>query len=190
MGIGTLNELTGIMQGGNALINAFADISQSDFVSQQFLFNENIAKIQSEEAITQGKFEQTISQERTAQLSGQQQAAEGAQGADVHTGTAAVTREQTSTIGGLDYLTIGNNAFLKSLGYKIEGENAKTEAWQTKAAGENKAENSLLGGAEEMFQSHIKALSYDQPKVEQDESYRPQLYSSDESILAMQNEGL
>jgi hypothetical protein len=106
--------------------------------------------------------EQQISQEKTAGLSGQQVAAEAAQGIDVHTGTAELTREQTGEIGSEDYLTIGNNAFLKGLGYKIEGVNAGASAAMEKEAGLNKAGNSLLGGSNDLYQAQIKAIAYDQ----------------------------
>jgi hypothetical protein len=162
MNVDTLNEMGGISQGLNSFANAFSEISQSDFIAQQFKFNEQLAGIQSEEAITQGTTEQEISQEKNAQLSCQQVVAEAAQGVDVHTGTAELTRQQTGEIGGKDYLTLGNNAFLKSLGYKIAGLNDESQAGMQQTAGINKAENTLLGGATEMFQSSMKAVAYDQ----------------------------
>lgn len=161
MNLDTLNVLTGVEALTGSFANAFADISQSNYVAQQFQFNEQIAKIQSEEAINAGTVEQEISQEKTGQLSGQQQASEAAQGVSVNSGTAVITRQQTSEIGGKDYLTIGNNAFLKSLGYQIQGVNDKSEAVMTKEAGVNKATNTLLGGANDFYRSTMKAVAYD-----------------------------
>lgn len=157
----TLMSAMGVVVAGDSIINALSEIDQANFASKQFEFNADIAKIQSEEAITQGKFEQQISQEKTAALSGQQQAAEAAQGGDIHTGTAEITRQQTGEIGGLDYLTIGNNAMMKAIGFEIQGVNDQTESWQAKNAGANKAMNSLLSGAEETMQMGFKAQSYD-----------------------------
>ena len=162
MNIDTLNILSGGDQMLNSFANAFSDISQSNYVAQQFKFNEQLAGIQSQEALTQGQTEQEISQEKNAQLSGQQVVAEAAQGVDVHSGTAEVTRQQTGEIGGKDYLTLGNNAFLKSIGYKIEGVNDQSESNMQTTAGVNKAAQSLLGGANDMFGSTMKAMAYDQ----------------------------
>ena len=160
MDSGLMNAM-GVVVAGDSLINALSEIDQASFASKQFEFNADMAKIQGEEAITQGKFEQQISQEKTGALSGQQVAAEAAQGGDVHTGTAELTREQTGEIGGLDYLTIGNNAMMKAIGFEIQGENDKTQEWQATNAGTNKAMNSLLSGAEETMQLGFKAQSYD-----------------------------
>lgn len=156
-----LMTLMGVEIGGQSLINALSDIDAGNFASKQFEFNEQLSKIEGEEAITQGQFEQQISQQKTAQLSGQQVAAEAAQGADVHTGTAEITRQQTGEIGGLDYLTIGNNAMMKALGYQIQGLNDQTNAWQEKQSADTKAMNSLLSGAESTLQMGFKAQSYD-----------------------------
>ena len=151
---GGVGELAG------SFANAFADISQSNFIAQQFQLNEQLAGVQSQEAIDQGKVEQQVSQEKTAALGGQQVAAEAAQGVNVHGGTAEITREQTGEIGGLDYTTIGNNAFLKSLGYKIDAVNDQSQATMQQEAGSNKAANTLLGGGIDFYQSSIKASSY------------------------------
>lgn len=165
MDIALLSVLTGAGQMGNGIANAFAESSQSNFIAQQFKFNEDIAKIQTEEATLQGREEQQVSQERTAQLGGAQQAAEAAQGVDVTTGTPAITRFQTSEIGGLDYLTIGNNAFLKGMGYKISALNDQTQATLTEEEGANKSINSLFQGGEELYQGGIKAVAYNDPKL-------------------------
>ncbi len=162
---GLLQEITGGIQGVDSIINAFSDISAGNFAAQQFQFNESLSKIQGEEALSQGQFEQQISQQKTAQLSGEQVAAEAAQGADVHGGTATITKEQTGEIGGLDYLTIGNNAMMKAIGFEIQGANDASQAWQATDAGWNKAGNSLLSGSESMMQSGIKAQAYDIPEI-------------------------
>lgn len=157
----TLMSMMGVEQGGQSLINALSDISEGNFAAQQFEFNEQMSKIQGEEAITQGQFEQQQIEQKTAQLSGQQVSAEAAQGVDVHTGTPQITRQQTGEIGGLDYLTIGNNTMMKALGYQIQGLNDQTSAWEAESAASNKAMNSLLSGAEETMQAGFKAQSYD-----------------------------
>jgi len=162
MDIPLLQKLTGGVQLFDSFANAFADISQSNFIAQQFQMNEKLAGIQSEEALNQGREEQTVSQERTSQLSGSQKAAEAASGVDVNSGTPEITRQQTGEIGGLDYLTLGNNAFMKSLGYQIQGENMGTQAELEKNAGITKASNALLGGGEELYQTQLKAIAYDQ----------------------------
>ena len=157
------NEISlagGVGQLADSFANAFADISQSDFIAQQFTLNEQLAGVQAKEAINQGKVEQEVSQEKTGQLSGEQIASEAAQGVSVHGGTAEITREQTGEIGGLDYTTIGNNAFLKSLGYKIDAVNNQSSATMQPEAGTNKAANSLLAGGIDFYQSSIKANSY------------------------------
>jgi len=161
MDYGTLQAVEGGVDVLNSIVNATAEINQSDFISKQFQFNEHIAEIQSREAITQGRVEQQISQERTAQLHGEQVAAEAAQGVDVNSGTPAITRQQTAEIGGIDYLTLGNNAAMKALGFKIQGENAATQAGLETSAGFNKAGDTLLGGAEQLFQTQLKAIDYE-----------------------------
>lgn len=151
-----------IEEGASSFANAFADISQSNFIAEQFKMNEQMANIQAGEAITQGTIEQQVSQQKTGELSGEQKASEAAQGVEVHSGTAEITRSQTAEIGGEDYATIGNNAMMKALGFKINALNDKSQAEMETSAGINKAANTLLSGANEMYSSSMKAMSYDQ----------------------------
>lgn len=161
MDIGLVDLLQGGIDLGNGIANAYADQSNANFIAQQFKFNSQISEIQGQEALEQGKFEQQLSQERTAQLSGQQQGAEAAQGVDVSTGTPAITRLQTGEIGGIDYATIGMNSYLKNLGYKIKGLNEKTQGEMEENAGKWKAGQDLLSGAQGLFQSGLKAWDYE-----------------------------
>lgn len=161
MDVNLLNTLTGVGKAANSFANAFAEVSQSNFIAQQFQFNEEIAGIQAEQALAQGVVQQQVLQDKTGLLAGEQTARQAAQGVDVNTGTSQVIREQTAERSGRDYLTLGNNAFLKSLGYKIQGLNDETSAAFAKRSGANKANNLLLGGTEELFQTGLKAIAYD-----------------------------
>ena len=187
MDVGLLQDLMGGTEVMNAAVNAFADQSQSDFISQQFTLNENIAKVQSQEAIDQGKVEQTISQQRTGQIGGAQKAAEAASGVDVKTGTPVTMREQTGEIGGLDYVTIGNNAMMKSLGFQIQAQNDNTNAALQKNAGTTKATQQLLGGGEDLFQSQLKAIDYENfpPGQSSPPPYQPPSVQELDSTLSL-----
>ena len=161
MDISTLSYLTGGMDMGNSIANALSDLAESSFTAQQYRFNQQIAGLQSEEALDQGKEQQQVSQERTAELGGQQKAAQAASGVNVNSGSALITRRQTGEIGGLDFTTIGNNAFLKSLGFKIQGLNDAGQAGMAQLAGTNKAMNDLQAGSQELFQNVMKGIDYE-----------------------------
>lgn len=158
----TLNILAGGEQFLGSFANAFADISQSNFIAQQFQMNEQIAEVQATQSEQQGQVEAELSQQRTGQLSGQQVASEAAEGVITNTGTSEATRLETSKIGSQDYLTIGNNAFLKGLGYKIQALNDTSSAQMELQTGRHQASNALLGGASEFYQGTMRAIAYDQ----------------------------
>ena len=129
--------------------------------------------IQGNEAIEQGTVEQEISQQRTAELSGQQQVSETAQGIDVKSGTALATKQQTGDIGALDYLTIGNNAALKSLGFQMDATADNASGQMAKLGGNFKAGQSAYQGTVEMFTDTMKGLNEEQNS----------LYANDNSLF-------
>jgi len=161
-----LNWLAGGLEFGNALFNLATEERRKQYIAQQFKFNEDIANLQQQEAIYAGTIKQNIFQERTAQLSSAQKAAEAAQGVDISSFGPAFTRLQTGEIGGIDYLTIANNAYLEGLGYQIKKENYAISSMLEQNEAEYEKRRTLLGGVESLYQSGIKALAYAQMPVQ------------------------
>jgi hypothetical protein len=146
------------------LVGLFGGIQKSDALSaeekythDQLLLNEDLASERSKQAIAQGEFEQGIQQGRTAQMVGGQKASGAAEGIDVNTGTSKIIQEQTAEIGGKDFATIGNNAWMKSLGYQIEGENEAIK--DNSLAFENKKRETMFGAATGLYSNVMRAYS-------------------------------
>jgi hypothetical protein len=152
-----------LIAGGGGLLSSISKADaigqQSMFVQQQLKLNEELASIRSKQALRQGEFETTKMQEQTAQMVGGQRAASAASGVNVNTGTSKEIQKQTAEIGAKDFATIENNAFLKSLGFQIEGENESMKATQVGLASKNEQRDTIFGGGIELFSNTMRAVS-------------------------------
>lgn len=83
---------------------------------------------------------------RTGQAIGTQRAVQAANGIDVNSGSAAQLQDDTAMIGELDALTIQNNAAREAYGYRIQADQDRLNAIQTKTNAGNNAMGSILGG--------------------------------------------
>jgi hypothetical protein len=161
MDLSTLNSLTGgLMQLGDSIANANVEQAFGNFQASQYNNEAELDTLKGQNEQVKGVQEQTIQQEHTTQLSGEQQASEAAQGVDVNSGTARMTKSQTAQIGGLNYLTIGNTAALKSLGFDLSSVTNQASASMAKIGANFKASQSTYQGEIEMFDSTMKGVSH------------------------------
>jgi len=164
---GIFDELLGGLHLGTSLENYFADQAEASWVEKQAQINSQIDTLKASEAEFQGSVEGEQALKRTAALSGQQVGAEAAEGIDVTKGTPAALRLDTARVGGEDFATTMNNAVLKSLGYRIQGQSDIAEAGLKAGALRNEGSQGLLAGGIEFFGSQFKAVG---PQNEQSSS--------------------
>jgi hypothetical protein len=77
---------------------------------------------------------------------GEELAVQGASGVDVGSGSAALTRIGTNLAGGIDELTIRNNAARQAWGYKVQGIQDRFQGQFAQMTAENQAKQTLLSG--------------------------------------------
>jgi hypothetical protein len=90
---------------------------------------------------------------RSGQAVGTQRAVQAANGIDVNSGSAAQLQDDTAMIGELDALTIQNNAAREAYGYRIQADQDRINAIQTRTNAGNNAMGSILGGLGSAFGS-------------------------------------
>lgn len=125
---------------------ASAITSQSEFEARQFEINSRLAKVQAKSAKERGKRESEEELRKTKLLIGRQRANLAAQGIDIGFGSALDVQLETAELGAQDALTIRNNAFRESLGFKIEALDFKSRAALTIASGRSRSRQTLVTG--------------------------------------------
>lgn len=120
--------------------------------------NAKRADLQAEAVLKQGEIDKQAQRDRTAQIRGAQMAAMGASGAAAGEGTLGLVLDQTSTMGKMDELTIGNNAINQAWGLQGQAENFRANGNAGRQAG-------LWGGAGTLVTGASKAYGiYNDPK--------------------------
>lgn len=131
-----------------------ANAQAATYQAQVAANNKKIADQNAQAAITSGGLQSFTQGTKTAQVVGQQKAAQAANGLDVNSGTNLNVRTATQDMGHLDALTIMNNAMKKAAGFTAQGMNFGAEstldtmkAGTSKTTGDIGVATSLLGGA-------------------------------------------
>lgn len=142
---------------GGSLLNAYGQSeaikAKSDFDAKQFELNSRIADMQSDEAIKQGDKAAAAQKTQAKRVVGAQRAALAAQGINIDSGSALDIQQETAEMGAVDAMTIKNNAWRESWGYKMNAANMRGQADITRISGQNQANNTLLTGG-------LQAASY------------------------------
>lgn len=142
----TMMATQAMSTGANAYAQSSAINSQSKYQEMQLKTNERMANIQADQAIKRGDKEAQAVRQKTKQLIGSQRAALAAQGIEVNADTSADIQADTASLGALDALTVKNNAWLESWGYKVQANDYAGQAVMTRMAGKYNAKQTLLTG--------------------------------------------
>lgn len=146
MGGGTAMAAVGSYNQANAQKDAYGYQAQVD------QNNVTIANEQRSQALNVGEREEQASDLKTAQTFGQQRAAMASNGVDLSaSGSAQDILATTKYMGGVDALTIHDNALRQAWGYSVEATNAQNSANFMNTAAKNinpasSAFSSLVGG--------------------------------------------
>lgn len=114
MGLSAIGAIT------NAFSQSAAVRAQGNYESSIASTNAAIAGLQERQTLEQGDIEASRQNLKTQASVGSEKAAEGASGVDVASGSAAIVRAGTTSVGQIDELTIRNNAARKAWGYQTE----------------------------------------------------------------------
>lgn len=154
----------GIMMGASAMGNAYSQSqamkSQGEYQAQIANTNAKLADIKSQDAIDRGNRSANLNDTQTKKLIGSQRAALAAQGIDVNSGSAVDVQSDSASLGALDSLTIRNNAWRESWGYKVESVNDTYSGKFSGMAADNSARNTLLTGGMQAAGSFAQAGYY------------------------------
>lgn len=151
------------MMGLSAAGSLFSASSQASATKQAgeydasvFESNARIQDILAADAITRGDKEAVKAKQATKRLIGSQRAAMGAQGIDIESGSALDIQQETAALGAEDALTIKNNAWRESWGYKVQSNDLTGRADMARRTAKTKAKNTLLTGG----LSAVKDIAY------------------------------
>lgn len=140
------------------LTNANAIQAQGRYQSSILNQNATLTDQQAADAIVRGDLQAGQAGAATRQAIGQGRAGFAAQGIDVGTGSPLDVTNNAETLSALDIATIKNNAAREAWGYKVQGQNFKTQAGITSLAATNAADgartgafNTLLTGASNTY---------------------------------------
>lgn len=136
-----------------SVMNSVAADREGDTIEQQSAFkrwaydaNSRLANIQAQDSIERG--ETAVKQVRrgTRKAIGTSRAALAAQGVDVNSGSAADLLEQAEYYGEMDALTVRNNAWMESFGYRSQAVQMGAQGIFSTLAGQNAKKQTALVG--------------------------------------------
>ena len=139
--------LSGVGQMFTAKSQAGAVQAQGAYQKQAYNTNARFSDIQAEDAIRRGETEAQKHQRDVKKLVGAQRAALAAQGMDLESGSALDIQLDTATQGAEDAMTIRNNAWRESWGYKVQALNYRTEGEMAAIAAKSTSRQTLFTGA-------------------------------------------
>ena len=146
MGIGALGSAVGTYQQAKS---AKANLRYQAAMAE---INQRLAQMSAEQTMTQGQQQVAASTMRYGQLKGKTRAALAANGVDLGVGSAAEVQASNDIIKDIDKNTIEANAIRSAWGYRIQADNAASEALMGRASASSLSPasagfTSLLGGA-------------------------------------------
>ena len=174
--IGSLTSGLSILGGG---LQAISSITQGNAASENAQFQSEIAKqnqkignMNAQQATQVGEAQTEQQQQKTRATVGAIQAAQGASGIDVNSGSAVDVRSSASELGELDALTIRSNAARTAYGFEVNAQNQGAEAellqqesQQAQIGGDLGAGGSLLSGASSAGRNYLAWQSSGNPMV-------------------------
>lgn len=123
---------------------ANAQREQAKYQEHMYEVNAKLAEDQGKDAIQAGDLEANKLESKAGALRSTQRVSYANQGVDVNTGAAAETQADTVALSKLDALTIKNNAWRQAWGYRVEAINSRSQGAFARAAGESRANSTLL----------------------------------------------
>lgn len=105
--------------GITAVGNAYMQSEQGKASRSASRFNSWVGRMQADDALARGEFEETQYRRKVADVRGTQRSGYAAQNVDVDTGIAATVDQETQRVGELDALMIRNNAAKEAMGYRM-----------------------------------------------------------------------
>lgn len=120
--------------------------SEAAYNQQVGELNAKWADAKASDAVYRGNKAAKEQLKQTNNLAGSQRAALAAQGLDISSGSALEGVTDTYALGAKDALTIQNNAFRESLGYKIEAVKSTNQSRMAAISGKYSSRQSLLSG--------------------------------------------
>lgn len=163
--MGTLAALgaTTAIQVGTSIYgaNKEADAAEAQGIYQSNMFNYNakLADYSASDALKRGDKAVDALGRDVKKTIGSQRAALAAQGIEVDSGSALDVQANTQTLGKLDALQIKNNAIMEAYGYKVEAQQAKTNAQMALTAANTKANNTILTGGINAVNAGVGAVA-------------------------------
>lgn len=129
---------------------------QAEFNARTYELNAKLADMQAEDALRRG--EKQVQQHRMGmkQIISQQRVSLAAQNIQLDEGSAMEVMESTARLGEMDAITISNNAWKESFGYRISRLNAITQSGASRVEGATQAQSALLTGGLNAFNAGMQ----------------------------------
>lgn len=135
---------------GSTLFGAHQANEQGKYQEQVAENNAITQERMAKDAEARGRIEEANHRLKVAQMKSSQRARQGATGAEVNTGSAALLQQDTAEMGELDALTIRSNARREAWGYRVGATNSRAQGELDKMRGRSNAAGTLLTGGSQV----------------------------------------
>lgn len=156
----------GVMMGASAMGNAYSQSSayntKAQYEMMEVADNQQLAAVEEQSAMKAGDVQADNAISRGNITSGKQLASYGAQGVDVHSGSAAAEVNQTQQMASIDAITARNNAWRKAWGIAETTLNTTGEGTMQALGDQANANNSLITGGTSAMADFTKAYAWNQ----------------------------
>ena len=141
---------TMVLTAGGTLFSAYQANEQGKYQEQVAKNNAITQDRMAVDAERRGEVEEANHRLKVAQMKSSQRAKQGATGAEVNTGSAALLQQDTAEMGELDALTIRSNAQREAWGYRAGATNSRAQGKLDKMRGRSNAVGTLLTGGSQV----------------------------------------
>lgn len=169
---GGLSLLSGGISAIGAITQGQAASENAQFQSEVASQNQQIANMNAQQTTQVGEAQTEQQQQKTKATVGAIEAAQGASGIDVNTGSAVDVRSSASELGELDALTIRSNAARTAYGFEVNAQNQGAESQllsqeseQAEIGGGLSGFGSLLSGVSQGSRNYLAWQSQGNPTV-------------------------
>lgn len=146
-----LTTLQGGLQATGELFGGLAGLQAGLYQSQIATNNSRTLQQAQRTALESGQYSEEIQKIRTGELVGEQKAAQGANQADVNSGSAQKVRASTQALGDLDAMAIHYNAAKEAWGYGVEASAKAAEAQQLTRGAWGSLAGGILGASDSLL---------------------------------------
>jgi hypothetical protein len=128
------------------VMKGIADKKAADASADAQRRNAKVAEDAASDALQRGEADAGRVQMQGSSLQGAQRAGYGTSGADVNTGSAALTQEDTAMLTAMDVQTLRNNAQREAWGLERQADNMRRSADSTATGGNLALAGDIIGG--------------------------------------------